>query len=211
MIRGMSTPTMTRVPCSKVYRATDKRVMPVDLAVVHWTASPPRSAAAPDEMRMRAWLGDETRKSSTHFIALRDGRILQAADISERTWHAGGAKWVHPNRGPVVAINCRSIGIDVENVGFVTERPDGFFEDYYGSRYRGLPPMRAAGRFYEPLTCAQAASVLALAKWLAESLPVLRDPARWVGHSDIQPGKSDPGPLFPWSSLRDVVATAGGV
>lgn len=208
MIRGMSTPAMIRVPCSKTYVEGDTRVAPVELAVMHWTASPPKAPGMSDPARMAAWLRDPNRKSSTHFIVMRDGSILQAADLDERTWHAGGSRWVDPAGAIKGAINARSIGIDVENVGYVARAPDGGFVDGYGGRYRGLPPVCAKGGHYEPLTSAQTLSAVALCRWIAQSVPILRDPTRWVSHSSIQPGKSDPGPIFPWQTVRDAVATA---
>lgn len=195
-----------RVPCSKVYRANDSRVLPVALAVIHWTASPPTAPEAPNEARMRAWLADDERQTSTHLVILRDGRVLQAADLTERTWHAGGSTWIDPRGVAKRSINFRSIGIDLENVGYVRRAPDGVgFIDGYGGRYKGAEPVKAAGGWFEPYTGVQLVALAAVVRWVAESVPVLRDPARWVGHSDIQHGKIDPGPLCPWAEIRRVV------
>ena len=199
--------TPIRVPCSKVYRASDSRVRPVALAVMHWTASPPKAPGAADETRMRAWLADTSRQTSTHLVILRDGRVLQAADLAERTWHAGGSTWIAPNGVPTKSVNAQSIGVDMENVGYVKRAPDGVgFIDGYGGRYLGADPVKAAGMWWEPYTPAQLASLDAVVRWLAMEIPALLDPRRWAGHSEIQPGKLDPGPLFPWESVRASVA-----
>lgn len=198
-----------RVHCPKVYKANDARVRPVSLAVVHWTASPPKAPDAPDEARMRAWLADTGRQSSTHLVILRDGRVLQAAGLDERTWHAGGAVWHGPD-GEVRGVNMRSIGIDMENVGPVRRAPDGAgFIDAYGGTYRGAPPTRTGNIWHEPYTTEQIASLADVVRWVVREIPVLRDPARWVGHADIQVGKTDPGPLMPWAAVRSLAENVG--
>ncbi len=203
-------PVMEQVPCKKLYRASDKRVEPVQLAVLHWTASPPKAPEAADPERMRRWLADTNRQQSTHFIILRDGSIMQAASLQERTWHAGGAFWpCPPTVGKPGGVNLRSIGIDLENVGYLSKKPQGSgFIDGYGGTYRGATPVKVGPQFFEPYTAPQLTSLETLALWLLEEMPVLRDQSkctRWVGHSKIQPGKSDPGPLFPWKRLEELI------
>lgn len=176
-------------PTSKTTRAT----MPVELVVVHYTASP----GAPESQRARMfrWLDDDSRRSSTHFIILRDGTTIQAAPTSRRTWHAGGSNW----RGKG-GVNKRSIGVDLENVGRLYPCPEGF-KDSYGGIYKGPTPYLYQASFWEPYTDAQAAALALLVHELAVEFPVLRDPARWVGHEHIKKTKSDPGPAFPWERL----------
>lgn len=204
----MPTPPI-KVPCSKVYRAGDHRIRPVALAVMHWTASPPKAPGAADEARMRSWLADDSRQTSTHLVIMRDGRVLQAADLDERTWHAGGSTWTDPDGVRRQSINGQSIGVDLENVGYVKRAPDGVrFVDGYGGRYRGDHPVKTTAGWFEPYTAEQLASLGDVVRWLVCEFPALRDPKRWVGHCEIQPGKIDPGPLFPWASVREL-ASAG--
>lgn len=203
--------TPTQVPCSKIYRAGDSRVRPVALAVMHWTGSPPKAPEAPDEARMRTWLADNERQTSTNLVILRDGRVLQAAGLDDRTWHAGGSAWVDPAGVPRQSINGQSIGIDLENVGYVKRSPEGIgFIDGYGGRYRGDQPTKTTAGWFEPYTAAQLASLGEVVRWLVRELPVLRDSRRWVGHCDIQPGKIDPGPIFPWAAVRDLASAGHG-
>lgn len=205
----MTAPAYIRVPCAKVYAASDPRVLPVELVVMHWTGSPPQYPDDANEERMRAWLADNDRKTSTHLVIMRDGRVLEAADITKRTWHAGGSTWIDPRGKLVRGINQRSIGVDLENVGYLRRNPEGDgFIDGYGGRYKGAQPIKAGGAWFEPYAPAQIEALGWVVRDLSVRVLALRDPARWVGHSDIQPGKPDPGPLFPWSVVRGVVAQA---
>jgi N-acetyl-anhydromuramyl-L-alanine amidase AmpD len=198
-------------PCHKVYRVTDSRVRPVELAVAHWTASPPKAPGKADPDRIRAWLADEEREQSTHLIILRDGDVIQGARFNERTWHAGGSRWTDPSGVTAGGVNYRSIGIDLENVGFLKKSPkgDGSFIDGYGGRYKGATPKKTGRGYFEPYTPAQLVTLDEVVRWVALEVAVLRDPRRWVGHESIQPGKSDPGPLFPWSAVQAAVASVG--
>jgi len=56
-----------------------------------------------------------------------------------------------------------------------------------------------------PYTLEQTEAIVRLAKWLAEQIPVLADPTNHLGHSETNPKKQDPGPLFPWKELRSVL------
>ena len=198
---------LIRVPCSKLYRAHDSRVRPVAVAVVHWTASPPRGPGVADPARIKAWLADNSRETSTGFTILRDGVILQAADLDERTWHAGGSVWRDSVGAEHRGVNLQSIGFDLENVGPVRKSPagDGWI-DAYGGRYKGAEPTKTGRGYFEPYTPAQLAALDEFVRWLAAHVPILRDPARWTGHENIQPGKLDPGPLFPWAAVRAAVS-----
>ena len=189
-----------------VYRAGDRRVVPIDTAVIHWTASPyqPRGQQGADHARIRSWLRGERGETSTHFVVMRDGAVIQGAPLSARCWHAGGSKTAD-GRG---AVNGRSVGIDLECVGPLTLRPGpsgGYFVNAYGAPHRG--PFYAYDRaLWEPYTAPQAHALLTLVQALAGLVPALRDPAAWVGHCDIRPTKQDPGPHFPWPWVQAVVA-----
>jgi len=88
-----------------VYPAGDRRVRPIDLAVIHWTASPyqQRGPMGADYPRIRSWGRGERGQTSTHFTVMRDGRVLQLAPLSARCWHAGGSKTAD-GRGDVSAL-----------------------------------------------------------------------------------------------------------
>lgn len=196
------------VPCSKHYGARDRRVRPVALAVAHWTASPPRGPGLPDPARVKAWLANAKVQSSTHFVIMRDGSLLQAASLDERTWHAGGSEWTDPAGVEHDHINAESIGFDLENVGPVYMDPGGVgFVDSYHGVYKGAEPVKVGRGLFEPYTPAQLATLDEFVRWLAGQIPALRDPARWVGHQHIMSTKIDPGPLFPWEAVRAAIAS----
>jgi len=200
-----------RVPTPFRYwrRRKGYNVEPIDLAVIHWTATPHRKqdAHGSHESRIRRWLtGASGRESSTHFVLMRSGMMLQGAPIGgpddSRCWHAGGCK-TPDGRGDC---NGRSVGIDFELVGHL-ERNVGAsrWVDGYGGTYHGPEPVEAGGRHWEPYRRAPMGAFLGLAALLAEDFPALRDPANWVGHCDIRRTKSDPGAHFPWFLLRDML------
>jgi N-acetylmuramoyl-L-alanine amidase len=179
---------MIQHPTSKITR---RGIEPVELVVFHYTASPGPDS---DPERMFRWLEDD-RPSSTHYIVLRDGRVIQAADHSVRTWHAGGSKW--RKRG---SVNKRSIGIDLENVGRLYPCTEGF-KNSYGGIYAGPRPVKKGKTYWEPYTQEQDAALALLVRDLAVEFPVLCELARWVGHEEIKKTKTDPGPAFHWERL----------
>lgn len=174
------------------YKSTHPRVKPLDLVVLHYTASP-WQVPEKEEARVRRWGRGETRKSSTHFVILRTGKVLQLMPLSDRAWHVVD-KYEHEGQ----PINYRSVGIDFGNVGFLTAQPDGTYRDYYGGRYLGPPPfIDENGRPWEPITAVQVDAARALLRTLGGLFPALREPGRLIGHSDVQPTRSDPGPACP--------------
>lgn len=183
------------------YRAGDSRVRPVELVVVHWTASPMGGGVdGTNEARIRAWGRGEGRDSSTHLVILRDGRLLQTCPLTSRSWHAGGSTWADPQGVRVKDVNARSIGLDLECVGPLRKSLDTFQDDY-GGAFRG-PAELAGGRWWEAYRDAQVKTLLGVTALLVATYPVLKDPARWTGHTHIRPTKTDPGAQFPWSLLR---------
>lgn len=185
------------------YRHGDKRVRPVEVAVVHWTASPMGGGVnGTNEPRIRAWGRGERGDNSSHFVILRDGRLLQLCPLSSRAWHAGGSTWIDPQGVPVKNVNSRAIGIDLECVGNLRKvRGEERFFDSYGGAFAG-PAEIAGSRWWEAYRDEQIATLHGLAALLCAVLPQLKDPARWTGHEDIRKTKIDPGPHFPWWPLR---------
>lgn len=193
---GWLVPEPQRVPTPHRYPATHPRVKPLDLVVLHYTASPWQEPAA-EEARVRRWLSGATRESSTHFVILRTGEVIQGLPLDERAWHVVD-RYPHEGR----PINYRSVGIDFANVGFLVRKGDGFV-DYYGSTYRGPAPfIDAKGQPWEPITTAQVAAACELLRKLGETFPALRAPGRLIAHSDVQPTRSDPGPACPRAELE---------
>lgn len=191
---------------------------PVRLAVVHGTVSPAKDYAVrggADERRIRAWLkrgGSVAPKkpggvarASTHLVILRDGMVIQGVPLNRAAWHAGESIW----RG-AEGVNGFSVGIDLENVGPLKMGRDGPV-DAYGAPFSGPVFSLPTGQIYEQYTDAQVDAVCSLAIDLVAVFPILGDAARWVGHSDVSPGRKwDPWRPFPWRRLRRAVSAAAG-
>ena len=126
---------------------------------------------------------------SAHYLVSRAGEygrrsptVLRLVDESRRAWHAGPSRWQGHEQ-----INGESIGIEI------------VYESQCG---RAMPH---ASPWDVDATCAypdyppdQIEAVIALAQDILKRHPEI-EPARVVGHSDIQPeNKTDPGPRFPW-------------
>lgn len=188
------------------YRAGDTRVKPVEVAVVHWTANPLGGGVnGTNEPRIRAWARGEGRLSSTHFVILRDGRLLQTCPLSSRAWHAKGSVWTDPAGKQVKNVNPVSIAIDLECVGDLRKiKGEERFLDSYGGAFRG-PAELCGGRWWEAYRDDQIKTLHGLAALLCTVFPQLKDPARWTGHADIRATKNDPGPHFPWGPLRSLL------
>lgn len=197
-------------------------VRPVELAIVHWTATPMSKAKHGDNPeRIKRWLrGESGRESSTHLVITRAGEILQGAPLDWRTWHAGGSRTLD-GRGD---INQRSIGIDLELVGDLA-RGTNRWVDSYGGTYKGPEPhvspqeplarleaweRRTTGQSrieaWEPYRVAQLVSFFQVALVLSTRIPTLARPSAWLGHAEVRPTKLDPGPHFPWRTLALVLA-----
>lgn len=196
---GWLVPESQRVLSPNRYPAGHPRVKPLDLVVLHYTASPWQEPAA-EEARVRRWLSGATRESSTHFVILRTGEVLQGLPLTDRAWHVVD-RFPHEGR----PVNYRSVGIDFANVGFLTRKGEGFV-DYYGGAYRGPAPfIDAKGRPWEPITPEQVAAAKRLLAQLGEAFPALRAPGRLIHHSDVQPTRSDPGPAAPRAELESAL------
>ena len=176
----------------------------VDLVVMHWTASPYASPAG-ERTRLEGWA--QRRTSSTHFVIGRDGTLYQMTPLSVGAEHTSDRKasWRGENAG---AVDRRSIGIDLMNVGPLERDAAGRFINVYDGVHVG-PHAEYQGRWFESYTPEQMATLWRLVGELVQLYPTLADGDRWVGHEHVQPGKPDPGPLFPWGKLREVLADSG--
>ena len=199
------------------YKEGDRRIMPVDLLVMHYTAVPfwRKTSHGSNPRRIRNWLLGASRKSSTHFVVLRNGDIIQGAGLGDRTWHAGKSQLTSPDGTVLKSINKRSIGLDFDNVGILYQVKPGVFLDSYGyhsyrktktiprSVYCGPEPVEIGGKFWEPYSEESVQSMGDLIKSLADEFPDIKgDTWRLTGHEDIRSTKLDPGPACPMDSLR---------
>lgn len=179
------------------FRTPARLAQPVDLVVLHYTASP-FEADVREAARIRRWLSGQGRESSTHFVIRRNGEVIQGVPLTDRAWHVVDA---YPHEGR--PINRRSIALDFASVGFLEYDEDGALRDDYRGRYTGPPPfIDAKGRPWEPITPAQVAAATALLQQIGEVFPALRAPGRLIAHSDVQRTRSDPGPSCPRADLE---------
>lgn len=213
---------ITRVSTPYKYKGSDRRVKPVELLVIHYTASPYSSKhGGSDRKRVTSWMKGLGRESSTHFTVLRDGTIIQAAGLEERTWHSGGSRLVRQDGSELKGINFRSIGLDFDNVGMIYKIPEGWVDTYGYSAYKegkkfslyqGPEPFvevdeKGKETYWEPYSKESIESMQRLIYHISSQIPELVDrPECIVGHSDIKSTKSDPGPACPMDELRKAVS-----
>ena len=177
-------------------------IKPIGSLVWHYTASPynPRFPLGADIDRITRWARRTSgRISSTHVVYLRDGRRVQLMPFSDRAWHVTN-RYPHPLTGAY--LNESALGFDLENVGFVNKVGSTFYTAYdrpdRRSVHRGPVEQAADGSWWEAPTDEQMRAIEDDAAVIAEWLPQLADgqPGRVIRHSDAQPTRSDPGPLF---------------
>lgn len=171
-------------------------VKPVEALVWHYTASPWATGKpyGSDFERVKRWARGRGRESSTHVTYLRDGRRIQLMPFGDRAWHVVD-RFPHPMTGR--PLNPDTLAMDLENVGFLTQRGSGFYNDYDGL-HRGPVGFDESGRPWEAPTDEQLRAIEDDAPLIARWFPQLGDGSegRVIRHSDAQATRSDPGPLF---------------
>lgn len=130
---------------------------------------------------LQCLMGQTRREVSAHFYVRANGDAFQLLPANIVGYHAGESSWTHEGK-LFRGLNRYAIGIELENL-------DGNIHPYkapqLGSLLDGIVPA------------------------IVKALPILGDPARWVGHEQIAPKrKIDPGVLFPWKDLRQAVKAA---
>lgn len=161
------------------------------LIVAHHTALPARPA--------EAFFEDGMLRASAHLLIHRDGSVTQLVPFNLAAHHAGVSEW-----NGVQSLNRHSLGIEMENLGMLTQRADGW---YFGDAMR--VPADSVERFatengrvrgWHGYTDAQLRAFFQVSCALRRAYPTIQD---LVGHEDIAPGrKVDPGPAFPMSAMR---------
>ena len=196
-------PERDRLP-AELHKSRDSAE--IDLIVIHFPVTPWRPDHEYEYKRMRNYA--KSSRSSTHLVNCRNGRLLQMVSLDRAAEHTSEKLARFDGAG---GVDARAIGIDVVNVGPLKMR-DGRVVDDYGGAFDGPIASAPDGTLWEEYTQAQ----LDTMRWIVEELvsryPVLGDPDRWVGHSEIQSNKIDPGPCFPINAVKEWVrGAAGGV
>lgn len=173
--------------------------------VLHYTGT----WDAPSAIRI---LSDAARPArvSAHVVVATDGATTQLVSFGTAAWHAGRAELTLSD-GPTRDVNAHAIGIEIVNPGFLRRSADGVFTDHSGTDVtafvqHGPPlvstpwPLVGPGDFYwVPYTEPQLKAVDDLSRALLQAYPGIE---RIVGHSEISPHKSDPGPIFPLERFK---------
>lgn len=151
-----------------------------------------------------AWLTDKKSKVSSHLVIARDGTITQLAPFNRKTWHAGPSAYEGYKN-----INSHSIGIELDNAGWMTETSQGEYLGSNGHRISatkmvGVDTLKAshpnveggAEKDWVIYTAKQLMALDSVVDALLEAYPTIE---YIVGHDDIDTRniKSDPGPAFP--------------
>ncbi|MFY0686246.1 MAG: N-acetylmuramoyl-L-alanine amidase [Cyclobacteriaceae bacterium] len=163
-----------------------------DTLVIHFTGGRnPQSSAN--------WLCNPKAKASAHMIIGKEGEVIQLADFTTITWHAGRSTWDGRS-----GLNRYSIGIELDNAGQLEARADGYYT-WFGVKVPEAEVLHRTRRhhktpgWWQTYTEAQIERVEQLLALLIETYGI----QTIVGHEEISPGrKVDPGPAFPLEQLR---------
>ena len=164
-----------------------------------------------------AYFKDPANKVSAHLVVGREGQLVQMVPFDKPAWHAGAdSKWLSReppwwmgSLTPLTHLNFHSLGIEFDNYGPLHQAADKRFYTWFGievSPDQAIEINPSANgsfgtRFWHAYTSVQ----IDLAQQLAAVLVRGFGLVDIVGHSDILPGKTDPGPLFPLSRIRSLV------
>jgi N-acetyl-anhydromuramyl-L-alanine amidase AmpD len=129
------------------------------------------------------YLADPDEPNGYHWLIDRPGDIIGSTHRRFRAWHAGLSAYPVPPGGvpPKASVNSRSLGCAFVN----TDR----------ARTDAL---------YEPVTAAQIATAMELARLVGAAYPSLRRLEAHVRHRDVAPGrKVDPRPeVLDWPAFQ---------
>jgi len=137
-----------------------------------------------------------------HIIIDRDGTIIQMLPFNRRGVHAGASEWTMSDGKKVQWFNNFSVGIELVNWGYLTERSPGVYASWAGTIVREEP---FVGRhqnkhvpymYWQPYTCKQLWACYRVVRLLTRHYKM----NLILGHDEIAPmRKQDPGPAFPWA------------
>lgn len=167
------------------------------LLVMHYTASGGDAEADAEYFASRKKKG-----ASAHLILGRAGKLYQSVPMTHIAHHAGRSMW----RGRT-GCNKFSIGIEIDNWGWLTQGLDLHYRSYTGTTvsenkvYEGRHKNGGEHDLWEKYPEAQLVVLDELVELLLETYLSITD---IVGHDDIAPNrKTDPGPAFPLKRYTD--------
>lgn len=161
--------------------------------IIHYTAGSSAISSA-------NWLQRADVKASAHVVIGQEGEIYQIVPFDTIAWHAGESAY-----GGMKGFNNFSIGIEIDNPGFVTRAGDEYVASF-GKRYSAKEVIQAthrnetAPRYWKLYTEKQIEAAEDLCMALMAKYPTI---TQILGHEEISPGrKQDPGPAFPLDRFR---------
>jgi N-acetylmuramoyl-L-alanine amidase len=163
-----------------------------------------------------SWLTDKDSKVSAHIVIGRDGEITQLAPFNIKTWHAGPSAYAGYRN-----LNSYSIGIELDNAGWMTEISQG---EYLWSNGKRVDSGKAAtmdliqghhknissveDKYWMVYSDAQMDALDELTDALLKAYPTIEF---IVGHDEVDTRgwKTDPGPAFPMEHYKKKVVSRG--
>lgn len=169
----------------------------IDTMVFHYTVGPLAASVG--------WFRNPASGVSAHYIVGRDGAIVQAVGEWDIAYQAVCPKEGVPEHECFIPnVHLRSIGIELENWGWVEFQPDGSFLTSLGGRYSGTPVALEApvfGKIYwDPFTQEQLDATRCLVKDILTRHPIPRDRSHFLYDYEVRL-RYDPGPLFDIEAL----------
>jgi len=206
---------------------SDEQYYPIETTkkqlVLHHTVSGPGVRGD-----LQTWLND-TSRVATHFIIDRDGTLYQL--FSSKYWahHLGVTKNILTEYGFTdiqtrnVKLNQNSIGIEIDNWGYLTKTSDGKFKTVYGNivdvDVQEYPNLFKGYRYYEKYSNAQIQTIGELLLYFNKKfgIPLDYNEDMWNVSKDALSGKSgiwshcsfrpDKSDLHPQKEVIDMLKT----
>ena len=129
-----------------------------------------------------AWFSNPASQVSAHLLIARDGTPYQFVPFDRMAYHAGNYLW-----------NLNSIGIEIDNWGIGTGNHSLPVNQVVLAKHWKQTVIRPWEIYYDP----QVAMTIQILRALEETY----GPMRLIGHEDVIPEKTDPGPAFPWGKV----------
>ena len=104
----------------------NERLLPVSMAVLHYTEMKPVETALDR-------LTDPEAQVSAHYLITEEGEVIRLVPEDKRAWHAGASYW----RG-IKDVNSASIGIELDHPGHA-----GGYRDFADAQIDALVPLLA--------------------------------------------------------------------
>lgn len=150
--------------------------------------------------------------ASWHFLVCKDGRVLQSVSTLSGSWHVG-VEGVIAGRHRA-NINHSTVGIELENAGYLTRRDGAWYCEGYPEPHNAIPQSRVVpvseGVHVDDFPPAQVEAATALLRALVDRHGLTRDVCGY-GHRDFDPTRRrDPGPLWVEHRLPSILDAVFG-